>query len=44
MLTVLEVIKKTTEFFAAKRIEPPRLNAELLIGEIFRPRVSAYFE
>ena len=32
MLTVLEIIKKTTEFFAAKRIEPPRLNAELLIG------------
>lgn len=32
MLTVLEIIKKTTEFLAGKRIESPRLNAELLIG------------
>ncbi len=32
MLTVLEIIKRTTEFLAAKRIESPRLNAELLIG------------
>ncbi|MGA3007775.1 MAG: peptide chain release factor N(5)-glutamine methyltransferase [Opitutaceae bacterium] len=32
MLTVLEVIKKTTVFFADKGIENPRLNAELLIG------------
>ncbi|MDO8545141.1 MAG: peptide chain release factor N(5)-glutamine methyltransferase [Opitutaceae bacterium] len=32
MLTVLEIIKKTTEFFAGKGIESPRLNAELLIG------------
>jgi release factor glutamine methyltransferase len=32
MLTVLEIIKKTTDFFAAKGIEQPRLNAELLIG------------
>src|SRR6188768_4236066 len=32
MLTVLEIIKKTTEFFAAKGIENPRLNAELLVG------------
>ena len=32
MLTVLEVIKKTTEFFAARGIESPRLNAELLVG------------
>jgi release factor glutamine methyltransferase len=32
MLTVLEVIKKTTEFFAAKGIESARLNAELLVG------------
>lgn len=32
MLTVLEVIKKTTEFFAARGIENPRLNAELLVG------------
>jgi release factor glutamine methyltransferase len=32
MLTLLEIIKKTTEFFTAKGIESPRLNAELLIG------------
>lgn len=32
MLTVLEIIKKTTEFFAARGIENPRLNAELLVG------------
>ena len=32
MLTVLEIIKKTTEFFTAKGVESPRLNAELLIG------------
>ena len=32
MLTVLEVIKKTTEFFTTKGIESPRLNAEQLVG------------
>lgn len=32
MLTVLEIIKRTTDFLAAKHIESPRLNAELLIG------------
>jgi release factor glutamine methyltransferase len=32
MLTVLEVIKKTTDFFAARGMESPRLNAELLVG------------
>ncbi len=32
MLTVLDIIKRTTDFFAAKGIESPRLNAELLIG------------
>ena len=32
MLTVLEILKKTTEFFAGKGIESPRLNAELLVG------------
>lgn len=32
MLSVLEIIKKTTEFFAGKGLENPRLNAELLIG------------
>jgi release factor glutamine methyltransferase len=32
MLTVLEVVKKTSEFFASKGIESPRLNAELIVG------------
>ena len=32
MLTVLEILKKTTEFFAGRGIESPRLNAELLVG------------
>jgi release factor glutamine methyltransferase len=32
MLTVLEIIRKTTEFFAARGIDQPRLNAELLVG------------
>ena len=32
MLAVLEIIKKTTEFFASKGVESPRLNAELLVG------------
>lgn len=32
MLTVLEIIKRTTDFFAGKAIDSPRLNAELLIG------------
>ena len=32
MLTVLEIIKKTTDFLAAKGVESARLNAELMIG------------
>ena len=32
MLTVLEIIKKTTDFLAGKGIESARLNAELLVG------------
>lgn len=36
MHTVLEIIKKTTDFFVAKGIESPRLNAELLIGHALR--------
>ena len=34
MITLLEVIKKTTDFFTAKGVESPRLNAELLIGHV----------
>ena len=45
MFTVLEIIKKTTEFFAAKGIESPRLNAELLIGHALgRKRMQLYME
>lgn len=45
MLTVLEIIKKTTDFFAAKGIESPRLNAELLIGHALqRKRMQLYLE
>jgi release factor glutamine methyltransferase len=32
MLTVLEVIKRTTDFFQKRGVESARLNAELLIG------------
>lgn len=32
MLTVLEIIKRTTEFLQKHGIENPRLNAELLVG------------
>lgn len=45
MLTVLDVIKKTTEFFAGKGIESPRLNAELLIGHgLGLPRMQLYLQ
>ena len=45
MLTVLEIIKRTTEFFAGKGIESPRLNAELLIGHALgRKRMQLYME
>lgn len=33
MLTVLEIIKRTTEFFEKRGVESARLNAELLIGQ-----------
>ena len=32
MLTLLEVIKRTTEFFEKRGVDSARLNAELLIG------------
>jgi release factor glutamine methyltransferase len=45
MLTVLEIIKRTTEFFAGKGIESPRLNAELIIGHaLARKRMQLYLE
>jgi release factor glutamine methyltransferase len=32
VLTVLEIIKRTTDFFEKRGVDSPRLNAELLIG------------
>ena len=32
MLSILEIIKKTTDFFAAKGVESPRHDAEMLVG------------
>lgn len=45
MLSVLDVIRKTTEFLAARGIESPRLNAELLVGHALgRKRMQLYLE
>ena len=47
MLNVIEVIKKTSEFFASKGLESPRLNAELLVGHalgLARMRLYLEFE
>jgi release factor glutamine methyltransferase len=45
MLTVLEVIKKTTEFFSGKGIESARHNAEQLIGHALGlPRMQLYLQ
>lgn len=45
MFTVLEIIKKTTDFFATKGIESARLNAELLVGHALeRKRMQLYLE
>jgi release factor glutamine methyltransferase len=45
MLTVLEVIRKTSEFLASKGVESPRLNAELLMGHALGlPRMRLYIE
>jgi release factor glutamine methyltransferase len=32
MLTLLEIVKRTTDFFAKREIESPRLNAELVVA------------
>jgi release factor glutamine methyltransferase len=45
MLTLLDIIKKTTGFFEAKGVENPRLNAELLIGHTLGlPRMQLYMQ
>ncbi|MBM3864536.1 MAG: peptide chain release factor N(5)-glutamine methyltransferase [Verrucomicrobia bacterium] len=45
MLTVLEIIKRTTEFLAGRGVSSPRLNAELLLGHVIgRRRMQLYLE
>jgi release factor glutamine methyltransferase len=45
MLTVLEVIRKTSEFLASKGVESARLNSELLVGHALGlPRMRLYIE
>jgi release factor glutamine methyltransferase len=47
MLNLLEVVKKTSEFFSSKGIESPRLNAELIVGHalgLARMRLYLEFE
>ncbi len=45
MLTVLEIIKRTTEFLTARGVASPRLNAELLLGHVIgRQRMQLYLE
>jgi release factor glutamine methyltransferase len=45
MFTVLEIIKRTTDFLAGKGIESPRLNAEHLIGHALGlPRMQLYLQ
>jgi release factor glutamine methyltransferase len=43
MLNVIEVVRKTSEFFATKGIDSPRLNAELIVGHALGlARMSLY--
>jgi release factor glutamine methyltransferase len=45
MLTLIEVIRKTSEFLGSKGVESPRLNAELLVGHALGlPRMRLYIE
>ena len=45
MLTVLEIIRRTTEFFAGRGLPSPRLNAELLVGHALGlPRMQLYLQ
>jgi release factor glutamine methyltransferase len=45
MLTVLEIIKRTTEFFVKRGVESPRLNAELIVGHALGlPRMQLYLQ
>lgn len=45
MLTVLEIIKRTTDFFQKRGVESARLNAELLIGHALHlKRMQLYLQ
>lgn len=45
MLSLLEVVKRTTDFLAEKGVESARLNAELLIGHALGlPRMQLYLQ
>lgn len=45
MLSVLDVIQRTADFFAARGVESPRLNAELLVGHALDlPRMQLYLQ
>ncbi|MCX6942012.1 MAG: peptide chain release factor N(5)-glutamine methyltransferase [Verrucomicrobia bacterium] len=45
MLTILDIIKKTTDFLAGKGVESARLNAELLIGHALAlKRMALYLQ
>jgi release factor glutamine methyltransferase len=45
VLSLLDIIKKTTGFLEAKGVENPRLNAELLIGRALGlPRMQLYLQ
>ncbi|NBS66615.1 MAG: peptide chain release factor N(5)-glutamine methyltransferase, partial [Betaproteobacteria bacterium] len=47
MLTVLEIIRRTTEFLASRGVESPRLSAEHLVGHALglnRMRLYLEFE
>jgi release factor glutamine methyltransferase len=45
MLTLLEVIRKASDFLGSKGVESPRLNAELLVGHVLGlPRMRLYIE
>jgi release factor glutamine methyltransferase len=45
MLTVLEIIKRTTEFLAKRGVESARLNAELIVGHALGlPRMQLYLQ
>ncbi len=44
-MTILEVIKKSTEFLAGKGVESPRLQAELLLAQVLGvPRMNLYLQ